>query len=59
MKKSQNLRATFAVPLAIMLASLAGLIVALTGEGWRDTASWAALAIPVLAVGWAMRVRRS
>ncbi|HEV7340186.1 MAG TPA: hypothetical protein VGN68_00990 [Sphingopyxis sp.] len=59
MSKRRGLRAIFAVPLLLALASIAGLVIALTGDGLRDAASWAALAIPVLAVGWAMRARRS
>lgn len=34
---------------------IAGPIVALTGDGWRDGAAWLALGLPVSAVGWAMR----
>ncbi|MBL0914820.1 MAG: hypothetical protein IBJ13_04700 [Sphingopyxis sp.] len=59
MKRGNGLRAIFAVPLLLALASFAGLIVALTGDGLRDAASWLALAIPVFAVGWAMRARRT
>ncbi|MBR2171949.1 hypothetical protein [Sphingopyxis sp.] len=59
MKKAGGLRAIFAVPLLLATVSIAGLVVALTGDGWRDAASWAALAIPVFAVGWAMRTRRT
>ena len=59
MKKVGGLRAIFAVPLLLALASLVGLVVALTGDGWRDAISWALLAIPILAVGWAMRARRA
>lgn len=55
---ANGLWATFAWPLAIFLIGLAGLVVALTGDGWRDAASWLALAAPVAAVCWAMRVRR-
>lgn len=58
MKKPHSLRKIFAIPLLLALLSVAGLIVALTGDGWRDGASWAALGIPVLAVAWAMKVRR-
>ena len=58
MKRQHGLRRVFAWPLAIAAASIVGLVIALTGDGWRDAASWAALAIPVLAVGWAMRARR-
>ena len=52
-------RSTFALPILIALASLAGLVSALTGDGWRDWIAWAGLLVPVAAVGWAMRVKRS
>ena len=58
MRRKHSLGAIFAIPLLLALVSIAGLVVALTGDGVRDAASWAALAIPVLAVGWAMRTRR-
>jgi hypothetical protein len=54
-----SLRSTFGWPLAIFMIGIAGLIIALTGDGWRDAAAWAALAAPVAAVIWAMRARRS
>ncbi len=50
-------RFTFAVPILIALACLLGLFSALTGDGWRDALSWAALALPLFAIGWAMRRR--
>lgn len=59
MRKRGSLRAIFALPLALALVSIVGLVVALTGDGLRDVAAWAALAIPVLVVGWAMRNRRA
>lgn len=59
MKKQHRLRAIFAAPLLLAIASIVGLVVALTGDGFRDAASWAALCIPVLAVAWAMKVRRT
>lgn len=59
MKGRQSLRAIFAIPLAIAVLSIVGLISALTGDGARDALSWLALAVPVIAVGWAMRMRRS
>lgn len=59
MNHRRGLRAIFAIPLLLALASIAGLVIALTGDGLRDAASWIALAVPVLAVGWAMRARRS
>jgi hypothetical protein len=48
-----------ALPLAIAVLSIVGLVSALTGDGWRDALSWAGLAVPLLAVFWAMHARRS
>ena len=48
------IRSTFAIPTLIALATVFGLVAALTGGGWRDAAAWIVLAIPVAAVGWAM-----
>lgn len=59
MSRSRSLHAIFAWPLAIFITGLAGLIIALTGDGWRDIASWAALGAPVAAAAWALRARRS
>ena len=59
MKRPLPLGAIFALPLAIGVLSVVGLISALTGDGWRDALSWAGLAAPVLAVGWAMKARRT
>lgn len=56
--KRQGLRAIFAIPLAIAVLSSVALVLALTGDGWRDALSGVGLAVPVLAVGWAMRARR-
>jgi len=47
------IRSTFAMPVLLAVLSLTGLVVALTGEGWRDIVSSAALSAPVLAVLWA------
>lgn len=57
--KQFGLRAIFAVPLFIAILSIVGLVAALTGDGWRDALSWLALGVPVAAVGWAMKARRS
>ncbi|MBN8806755.1 MAG: hypothetical protein J0I47_00735 [Sphingomonas sp.] len=51
------IRSTFAIPVLIAIATVIGLIVALTGDGWRDAVGWIALAIPLVAVGWAYRHR--
>lgn len=53
------IRSTFAIPALIAALSLIGLVTALTGDGWRDAASWIALAIPVAAVLWATCFRRT
>lgn len=52
-------RSTFALPALIALSTVIGLVVALTGDGWRDWTSWAALAVPLLAIGWAARASRT
>jgi hypothetical protein len=49
----------FTLPVAIAAISAIGLVLALTGDGWRDAVSWTGLAIPLIAAGWAMRARRS
>jgi hypothetical protein len=59
MKKKQSLGAIFAIPLLLALVSISGLVVALTGDGFRDAAAWLALGIPVAAVVWAMKTRRT
>ncbi len=38
-----------AIPALLMVASLAGLILGLTGDGWRDAAATLLLALPVIA----------
>ncbi|QDH34279.1 hypothetical protein [Porphyrobacter sp. YT40] len=57
MSRARPLSVIFAWPLAIFAVGLAGLIVALTGEGWRDAAAWVALAAPLVVVRWAMARR--
>lgn len=56
--RARSLAGIFGAPLAIFVTGLAGLIVALTGDGWRDATAWAALAAPIAVVVWAMRTRR-
>lgn len=55
----RSLRAVFGWPFLIFMLGLFGLVIALTGDGWRDVAAWAALLAPCAAVVWAMRARRS
>ncbi len=54
--RTSNAR-VFARPLAIAIASLVGLLLGLTGDGWRDAASWLLLGlVPVIII--AAHVRR-
>lgn len=39
-------------PLLLALLTMTGLIMALVGDGWWDTLSTLALALPVLIGGW-------
>lgn len=55
----QSLWSIFAAPIAIAVFSAIGLVAALTGDGWRDAISWLALGVPVAAVVWALKSRRS
>lgn len=43
-------RSTFAWPLLIGAASVAGLVLALLGEGAADVAGWLLLGVPIIAV---------
>jgi len=55
----RRLRDIFAAPLALGVSSSIALVIALTGDGWRDGIAWVGLGAPVLAVGWAMLARRT
>lgn len=52
------LRSTWAIPIALALLTILGLIVALTGDGWRDMVAWIALGAPVIATAIAFATRR-
>lgn len=58
MSRARSPAAIFASPLAIFVLGFTGLVIALTGDGWRDGVAWAALLAPVCAVIWAMCARR-
>ena len=47
----------FAVPALIALASIAGLVIGLTGENAQDWLSWILLSLPLAALAWAFRRR--
>lgn len=53
----QGFTHVFALPLALFAASLAGLILGLTGEGMPDVLAWAFLSLPLIAVAAAWRRR--
>ncbi|WP_394270781.1 hypothetical protein [Qipengyuania sp.] len=50
-------RSVLAMPLALLVASVAGLVIGLTGDGLRDAAAAALLALPLLALvlAWSRR----
>jgi len=52
-------RSTFAIPAIIAAASIAGLLIALTGDGFPDAIAGTALATPMIAIFWAIAARRS
>ena len=57
--QARSLWAVFAAPIVMGALSLLGLVSALAGDGAADWLSWGTLAVPVLAVVWAMRRRRA
>lgn len=58
MRRRSSVLRVFGAPLAIALLSLAGLLTALLGDGVADAIASVGLAVPVVAVGWAVAVRR-
>ena len=59
MKREGDLLPVFGIPLLLAACSLVGLVSALTGDGWRDIVAWVGLAVPVLAIGLAIRRRHA
>ena len=57
--RTHSLWIVFAAPLVMGVLSLIGLVSALAGDGPADWAAWVTLSVPLLAVAWAMRRRRS
>lgn len=53
----QSVAHVFALPLMLFVASVAGLVLGLTGEGLPDIAAWALLSLPLVAVAVAWRRR--
>ena len=58
-KPRNTLLQTFAIPSALAVATVAGLILGLTGDGWRDLVSWLLLIISLLPIRAAFARRRS
>ena len=58
-KPRNTLLQTFAIPSALAVATVAGLILGLTGDGWRDLTSWLLLIICLLPIRAAFARRRS
>lgn len=46
-------QSTWTVPAVLGIASLAGLVIGLVGDGALDALGWAGLLAPVLAMAWA------
>ncbi len=46
-----------AIPMLLLAASLAGLVIGLAGDGWPDLAASILLFLPLLAAGLAWRAR--
>lgn len=47
-RQRASLGRVFTVPLFVLLASLAGLVLGLTGDGLPDALSWALLSLPII-----------
>ena len=58
-KPRNTLLQTFAIPSALAVATVAGLILGLTGDGWRDLVSWLLLIVSLLPIRAAFARRRS
>lgn len=58
---TQRTRTILALPLLLAAFALAGLVLGLTGDGWRDLVSVALLALPCLLFlnHWRGRTRRA
>ena len=57
-KPQRSLATVFAVPLIAAVASIAGLVAALIGNGPWDLVSWVSLGTPVLITGYCLYSRR-
>lgn len=58
MSGRQSLAAVFAAPAVIAMLSLIGLVGALLGDGAWDAVGAALTALPLVAIAWALALRR-
>ncbi|PZR34906.1 hypothetical protein [Caulobacter segnis] len=58
-KIASTFRHVWAAPTLIAVLSLAGLVVALLGEGIEDWIGWGGLALPLATIVWCHLRRRS
>jgi uncharacterized membrane protein YjjP (DUF1212 family) len=50
-RRKRSIARVFAWPLALFAATASGLILGLTGEGWRDAAAWLLLgSVPAVVI---------
>ncbi|MXP42572.1 hypothetical protein GRI75_13080 [Altererythrobacter soli] len=57
-RRKRSVARVFAWPLALFAATIAGLVLGLTGEGWRDAAAWLLLgSVPAVMIFALMRPR--
>ena len=56
-RRRAGLATVFAIPAALLVATVAGLVIGLTGDGPPDLISWGLLALPLVALAhsWARR----
>ncbi|GAA5050159.1 hypothetical protein GCM10023208_08970 [Erythrobacter westpacificensis] len=56
-RRRASLATVFAVPTLLLVATIAGLVIGLNGDGLPDFLAWALLALPLLALAhaWAKR----
>ncbi|RIV86803.1 hypothetical protein [Aurantiacibacter zhengii] len=57
-RQRQSLWYVFAIPASLLAASIAGLVLGLTGDGLRDAFAWGLLSLPIILAANAF-VRRS
>lgn len=58
-RRTSTSRRVFAIPTAIAVVSLVGLITALLGDGLNDWISWIGLGAPLAVLLWALLRRRA